>query len=113
MGQFFGLVPYPFTAEKSTTLLVDDIGVVVDLSNEIANTTRANVLLVQNAGPEIIYFNYNDSASDAPAGSNVFPDGDQGILAGAIMTFPIAPSAGTSAIFYTLTNTSTVLISRG
>lgn len=113
MPQFFPLTLYPFTAVASTTILADATGVTLDLSNSVPDLNRANVLLVQNTGTVPVYFNYDADNAEAPTGSGVFPDGDQAIAGGAIMTFPIAPSAGTGALFYTLTGSSTVLISRG
>lgn len=113
MPQFFPLSPYPFTAVASTSLLVGTTGVAIDLTNITADLNKANVLLIQNAGPETVYFNYAIADASAPTFAGQFPDGDQGILSGAIMTFPIAPTAGSTAFFYTLSDTSTVLISRG
>ncbi len=113
MAQFFPLSPYPFTAVASTSITVGTTGVTLNLTNITADLNKANVILIQNAGPETVYFNYAEADASAPTFSGDFPDGDQGILSGAIMTFPIAPTAGSTAYFYTLNDTSTVLISRG
>ncbi len=113
MAQFFPLSPYPFTAVASTSINVNATGVQIDLTNITADPNKANVLLIQNAGPATVYFNYAEADASVPTFSGDFPDGDQGILAGAIMTFPIAPTAGSTAFFYTLSSTAVVLISRG
>lgn len=113
-GRFSPLTAYPFTPEKSTTLAVVAAGVIVNLTLDIRDTARANVLLVANTGLNAIYYNFVSADAAAPTLAGVFPDGDAAIAPGAVMTIPIGPGVGASTIFYTLSGlTSTLLLSRG
>lgn len=101
---------FPFSASYHAVLGCDSGGDVVAVG------TEGDVLLVQNDGNSTAYFALGptDSVVAASQGLVTNPGGDsQAILAGAIMTFLIAPNIRYAAGICDAGETTVLRISRG
>lgn len=118
MGVFFGgTIPYPFTAEISGKLSVDDGGLVQNLCGDVKDLSRANTLVLQNAGPNTVYFQFGPEAivgTTLVTPMGTWDEPYMVLLAGAIISYPVGGDATMSIAAVCETGeTATLFVSRG
>lgn len=113
-GYFAPLSRFPFTWEITGRLDVTDSGTDLDLSG-VSDPSRANTLMVSNAGPNTVVVNVGPDGIGATMPTDGNMDG-KGIivLAGAIITMPCPPLPVVGLVAITDTGgTATLFVSRG
>lgn len=115
-GTYFAArIPFPFVTERSGRIDVTEGGTVLQITNGISDLTRANVLMLQNVGPNVVYFAlgpYADvSSAEIAAGWGAL---ETPLLPGAIITYPVASLSDMAIAANTAVGETAVLyISRG
>ena len=115
-GTYFAArIPFPFVTERSGKIDVTEGGTVLQITAGIADLTRANVLLLQNAGSSVVFFALGPYADvSAGAMSAGWDQTETPLLPGAIITYPVANLSDMAiAAITAVGETSTLYVSRG
>lgn len=113
-GYFAPLSRFPFTWEITGRLAVTDAGDSLDVSG-VRDASRANTLMVSNAGPNACIVNVGDAGVGTTFPTAGMLDGEGiVVLAGAIVTMPCPPLPDATVVVITDSGeTADVFISRG